>query len=388
MAVIRESDGLAVLAIKAMPATPNKGVEGYANYIYEAYDFIYKNYHFDISLAERDLNPNLKVFERKENAIRIVFDRVFREAHGHVVVNGPNKFNEYLRAKQMIKDQDLISIANRIVRDHQNLAQRLNPILQMHNAPIDVKANQLRDFFNNPNNRGIIEGVVELNLSNLNLRTIPEELNLFIGLENLYLHGNQIRELPANFLNNANALIELYLQNNQISELPANFLNNANALTRLLLENNQIRELPVNFLNNANALICLNLSFNQISELPANFLNNANALTRLLLENNQIRELPANFLNNANALICLNLSFNQISELPANFLNNANALIWLNLLKNPLKYQKNMYFHRIPLVQNKYRNELYILEHYKFYRFLCLVGNAVKLNQDSFRSGY
>ena len=316
MAVIRENDRLAVLAIKAMPATPNKGVEGYANYIYEAYDFIYKNYHFDICLAERDLDPNLKVFERQENAIRIVFDRVFREAHGHAVVNGPNKFNEYLRAKQMIKDQDLISIANKIARDHQNLAQRLNPILQMHNAPIDVKANQLRDFFNNPDNRNEIAVVRNLDLTNLNLRTIPEELNLFIGLENLDLSGNQIKELPANFLNNANALIELYLQNNQI------------------------------------------------------------------------RELRANFLNNANALKWLNLSFNQISELPANFLNNANALRELELSKNQFKYQKNMYFHRIPLVQNKYRNELYILEHYKFYRFLCLVGNAVKLNQDSFRSGY
>jgi hypothetical protein len=289
MAVIRESDGLAVLAIKALPATPDEGVVGYVQYIAEVYNFINKNYHIDISLAERDLHPNLKVFERQEEAIRIVFNRVFREAHGDVVVNRPNKFNEYLRAKQMIKDQDLISIANRIARDHQNLTQGLNPILQMHNAPIDVKANQLRIFINNPDNRHVIAGVIDLNLLNLNLRTIPDELNFFIGIERLYLNNNQIRELPANFLNNANALTWLDLGDNQIRELPADFLNNANSLTKLYLNNNQIRELP------------------------------------------------------------------------ADFLNNANALTDLDLLKNQFKYQEHMYFHRIPLVKNKYRyDELYL----------------------------
>jgi Leucine-rich repeat (LRR) protein len=264
MAAIKEIERSSVLAIKALPATPGKCVVGYVQYITEAYNFINKNYHIDINLAERDLHPNLKVFERQEEAIRIVFNRVFRQAHGDVVVNGPNKFNEYLRAKQMIKDQDLISIANRIARDHQNLARGLNPILQMHDAPIDVKANQLRIFINNPVNRHLIARVRNLDLTNLNLRTIPEELKLFIGLERLALTHNQIRELPANFLNNANALTELALYNNQISELPANFLNNANDLRALDLQNNQISELPANFLNNANDLRNFNLSRNQL----------------------------------------------------------------------------------------------------------------------------
>jgi hypothetical protein len=166
MAVI---DNLRIKAIKALPATPTKEGIGYFQYLTDVYDFIYKNHQSDISLAERDLAPDLKIFERQEEAIRRVFDEVFRKAYGNGVVNGANVFNEYLIAKQRIIDQDLIKVATKISQDHPNLAQGLNQILQIQNIPINIKANRLRALFENPNNRVAIEGVRQLDLNRLNL---------------------------------------------------------------------------------------------------------------------------------------------------------------------------------------------------------------------------
>jgi Leucine-rich repeat (LRR) protein len=126
------------------------------------------------------------------------------------------------------------------LEDEDNLSDELRQILQNKNIPINLKANQLRAFFNNPNNRHEIEQIRESDLKSLNLKTIPDELNLFTGLEILNLSNNKLTKLPNNFLKNMPACQRVDLSINELTELPDKFLNNGHQLRDFDIEDNNL----------------------------------------------------------------------------------------------------------------------------------------------------
>jgi Leucine-rich repeat (LRR) protein len=367
MAIIRAPgvpDSLILQALKGLDKTPDlknkksrKFKKGHFEFIYSVYKIIQNTYPEDITVAKKELkitSLQLKALEQRL-IIKNIFKGTFNQAYGTTDLKSEkiplNQFNAYLETRAQI-DKDLIKICGRI-----NL-----PGIQdlIHNQELkdEEKANQLRNILNDPENRANIENIRRLDLSFMRLKIIPKEINLFNSLVGLNLSGNNLTDLPEDFLNNATALTELYLNNNQIKKLPANFLDNATALSQLNLSENQIRELPVNFLNNATALRMLNLSKNQIRELPAKFLDYATALTALILNYNQISELPANFLKNANALRVFYLYNNNLTTFPENFLMNANPLLQVIFYNNKFYYQDHMYYHPSGIVRREYINVL------------------------------
>ena len=130
---------------------------------------------------------------------------------------------------------------------------------------------------------------IYLDLSQLNLTTLPEEIGLLTNLTRLRLRKNQLTELPA----------EIGCLTN---------------LTGLSLAVNQLRALPAE-IGRLTHLITLNLSQNQLTALPAEIGRLTN-LTILNLSQNQLTALPAEIglLTNLNRL---SLDWNQLTAFPA-----------------------------------------------------------------------
>ncbi len=100
-----------------------------------------------------------------------------------------------------------------------------------------------------------------LDLSELDLSTIPAELGKLTKLQTLDLNLNGLSDLGP--LANLNKLTQLVLRNNQISDLRP--LANLDKLTHLSVSNNQISDLRP--LTNLNKLNLLGLGGNQINDL-------------------------------------------------------------------------------------------------------------------------
>jgi Leucine-rich repeat (LRR) protein len=86
------------------------------------------------------------------------------------------------------------------------------------------------------------EKAIELVLSSLELRKVPNTLYTLKQLQKLRLHFNQLQKIPAN-LGELRQLQLLTLGDNELRELPAR-LGELDQLRELYLFNNQIRALP------------------------------------------------------------------------------------------------------------------------------------------------
>ena len=150
-----------------------------------------------------------------------------------------------------------------------------------------------------------------LNLSGLELTTVPKELGQLANLTAFNLSHNQLTEVPKELGQLAN-LTELDLSHNQLTEGP-NKLGQLSNLTVFNLSHNQLTEVPKELAQLAN-LMALDLSRNQLTEVPKELGQLAN-LTRLDLSHNQLTEVPKELGQLAN-LTELSLYQNQLIEVP------------------------------------------------------------------------
>ncbi|HMT02250.1 MAG TPA: leucine-rich repeat domain-containing protein, partial [Burkholderiales bacterium] len=86
----------------------------------------------------------------------------------------------------------------------------------------------------------------ELDLSGLQLTTLPPCINGLTNLTKLNLLGNQITTIAANAFNGLTNLTELNLSGNKITTIAANAFNGLTNLTMLHLSNNQITTIEAN----------------------------------------------------------------------------------------------------------------------------------------------
>ncbi len=177
------------------------------------------------------------------------------------------------------------------------------------------------------------ERVYKLDLSNQNLREVPEAIKQFVHLQELKLSDNKIIhldnafdglkylefvELSGNwiqeidfsiFSDSKDRLKELYLRDNQIYVIDSS-INTLHALERLNLGNNRIESIDSNVA--LPQLISLYMDNNVISS-ELNFLRSSKKLSRLNVNNNRIEHLriDADFGN----LIRLDIGDNPIETL-------------------------------------------------------------------------
>ena len=153
-----------------------------------------------------------------------------------------------------------------------------------------------------------------LDLSNLNLTSLPDGIGKLTSLRTLILSNNQLTTLPTTLGRLIN-LKRLDLSGNCLESVPETF----GALTSLMaldLKYNQLSTLPNSFAYLGN-LQSLNLSRNDLSVLPETFGLLA-SLHTLELESNHLSTLPNSF-GDLDTLVNLNLSDNQLSTLPESF---------------------------------------------------------------------
>jgi len=176
----------------------------------------------------------------------------------------------------------------------------------------------------------LLTKAIVLNLSGLNLTTLPESLGNLSNLTYLGLSRNQLTTVPES-LGNLSNLTRLYLDQNQLTTVPES-LGNLSNLTLLHLDQNQLTTVPES-LGNLSNLTELFLSQNRLTTIPES-LGNLSKLTQLSLYQNQLTTLPDS-LGNLSNLTLLYLYQNQLTTLPES-LGNLSKLTELYLHQNQL----------------------------------------------------
>lgn len=162
-------------------------------------------------------------------------------------------------------------------REYNLNLQILDPVL---------KAKALQTWMHE--NAGLFSHIVELDLSDLNLKFLPTEIDLLTELKILDLADNQLMAIPDS-IGKLTRLTDLCLRRNRLSSVPDSIGNLTN-LRRLMLSNNIIRKLP-DSIEKLTELRRLGLNDNLLKELPEN-IGNLSQLERLNISNNQIERLP------------------------------------------------------------------------------------------------
>lgn len=215
--------------------------------------------------------------------------------------------------------------------------ERISPKMDFgHDAP-PASPQEIRAWLSNEANRDQVQRLRHLDLSGLNLSTVPSELALFTGLTRLDLSHNRLSQLPEN-IGNFSHLWKLDLSHNKLSELPETF-GNLTRLRDLNLSENQLTEIPASFSQfvrmekidlSSNELTeifpifdccphlsTLNLSHNFLKKLPE-IQTQHHPLKKLYLSSNHLKELPAS-IGNLSRLKDLDLQSNRLSILPESF---------------------------------------------------------------------
>ena len=133
----------------------------------------------------------------------------------------------------------------------------------------------------------ILTAELTLDLSNLNLTSIPECISKLSALRDLNLYNNLLTYIPDS-LANLSSLTTLDLSNNQLTAIPA-LLGNLSELIFLNLSRNQLTAIP-DSLGNLPALIYLELRHNQLTAIPNSFQNFRNLELTLDVSNNLFLE--------------------------------------------------------------------------------------------------
>lgn len=176
-----------------------------------------------------------------------------------------------------------------------------------------------------------LQTIAELNLSDLQLHTLPDCLSRLT--ETLSLRRNALTKLPD--LSLPSKLEILDISHNCLSAAPSS-LSQLHNLKHLFLDHNSIAELPD--LSQLAHLERCALSYNELTAFPEALLQLPN-LKSLFLEHNDIAALPA--LPEQSTLETLDLAYNHSSDVPAS-LCNLSGLQVLNLSGNGVKRLPDM----------------------------------------------
>jgi internalin A len=194
--------------------------------------------------------------------------------------------------------------------------RRIQEALESGATVLDLSGLELTSV---PESISQLANLTELYLDRNQLTSVPKELGNLANLTRLDLSHNQLISVPKELGNLAN-LTQLDLSQNQLTTVPKELGNLAN-LTRLHLHQNQLTSVPKELGNLVN-LTLFSLSQNKLTTAPKELGKLAN-LTEIILSKNQLTTVPKELGNLAN-LTRLSLSFNQLTTMPKELGNLAN----------------------------------------------------------------
>ena len=200
----------------------------------------------DLSLVKHELVTRV-ISYRPKNTLEYVRDKETLPIHGYV---------KLLREERAI---NLIHVYERIPLEKPDFAD----------LQVQAKALAIQTFFKE--NRQKIELIENLDLSNIHITVVPEELELFTGLKEIFLQANYINYLPSSFGKTWEKLEKCDLSINQSLVLPKNFGSAWKNLTDLNLNYTHLSELPSDFGNTWEKLENLNIDYNKLKTFPDSY---------------------------------------------------------------------------------------------------------------------
>ena len=183
-----------------------------------------------------------------------------------------------------------------------------------------------------------INSLEQLDLSYLNLDTIPWEVVNLYGLTTLDLSANPAMEWDTSiaFLSQSRSIEEIILKHNKLVEVSESFKNFKNLQALDLSYNDKLSVRQVlDVTKGIEQLHSLNLSHCEIRELPK-AIGKQKVLWDLFLQHNRLTRVPIE-LSNLEELETINLSHNDISELPEEF-GDLQSLEKIYISNNPLEF--------------------------------------------------
>jgi hypothetical protein len=220
-------------------------------------------------------------------------------------------------------------------------------ILVNPDVQIDKKSKiSLMKIFLDTNQEAI--NMVELvDLSEVELKCVPEDLKKFKNLKILKLSYNDITKLPS-WIGDLKNLESIDLSFNKLESLPEE-LSDLNKLKILDLFNNNLKDLPKGF-SKLESLDSLDLSKNKFEEFPKE-ISKLKTLKSLYLALNSLKEINQDF--DSKDLIHLDLRGNNLQKVPDFILNQTKLTkLFLNnnkiaTLPNELDNLRNLKFFEI-----------------------------------------
>jgi Leucine-rich repeat (LRR) protein len=292
-----------------------------------------------ISNLKRVIPKDLKAFEKISENKTLLAKRIFCNLFGKIKfmdgddflkslfpdedITSSSKVIDYSidpdileKMHRWIEDINLIIMMKHIARRNIQVFQGLEGLNLL--ADIDcssletvhARAQSFRAWISGKNNN-VLLNVTVLNLANLGLTSLPSEIDKFINLQRLVLHGNNLTHLP-DTIGNLGNLQDLYLYNNLLTHLP-DTIGNLGHLQALYLQDNHLTQLP-DTIGNLRNLLGLYLDNNHLTQLP-NTIGNLGNLGGLYLSNNHLTQLPDSIGNLAN-LKWIILLENHLTHLP------------------------------------------------------------------------
>ena len=136
--------------------------------------------------------------------------------------------------------------------------------------------------------KDMLKGIKDLHLEKKGITSLNTNDLDGLNLESLYLHLNELSELPSGLLDNMPDLKIFYAHNNNLSEIPEGFFDNNPDLQTIYLQKNQLHSLPKNTFSDIHKLRSLRLHINHLSTLPPDFLSQSTRLRELTLYSNPL----------------------------------------------------------------------------------------------------
>ncbi len=297
-----------------------------------SYEDLKNNYYYLIASKYFDGN--------KEGAL---WDCAFLENRGFK--NDEKLFKLISEDKLVFEEFANFDVPQITIKQLEELLNNFCTDLDIFQSEVYFRANIANQFFRVPHTKNIEEllpkkeEVYSLNISNNNLKTLPEELSQFINLQFLNISGNKFKdkEKLVENLSKLPNLRFLFANKCYLKALPDNFdlLNNlevleieANGLTELnekigelkklkyisVRSNGRLTNLPKS-IGQLRCLQYLNVSGGGMSKLR-NELADCSELVSIVANASKIKTLPENIGNLIN-LKHLNLSYNKIENIPA-----------------------------------------------------------------------
>jgi len=239
--------------------------------------------------------------------------------------NGSEKTKEYLRKAGFLREL--------------HVDERLNLLLDKQNFNALMELSEQVIFDQNPLPTiesllwciNIKQGkIIELDLSDLDLKTFPKAILKLKGLLILILSGNYLKTVPSE-IRKLISLKELWIDSNEITYLPDSICEMV-SIEEIWAGGNKIQDLPDD-IGNLIHLKRLRLGSNEIRELPKSFYRLV-SLENLSLPDNQIKRLSDSFCN-LKSLQWLSLSNNNLKKIPESLIN-IKSLNYININQNPL----------------------------------------------------